>query len=63
MKLGKRLAVKTEQGYQWVFCYDQGHRICTTQDKRKALKPRDLEYFRNHFDKTFNVFDQLPNWY
>lgn len=49
MRKENRLQVFMFGTWCYVFCYDQWHRIVTTSDKRKALKGRDLEYFRKHF--------------
>jgi len=45
----KRLQVYKDFGWKYVFCYNELQGIITTDDKRKALQERDLEYFKNRF--------------
>ncbi len=52
----KKLQVKTDSGWAWVFCRDPHRaRITTTPNKAQALPQRaewgndDLTYFQRHF--------------
>ena len=45
----KRLQVYKNSGWKYVFCYNELQGIITTKDKKKALKERDLVYFKNRF--------------
>ena len=52
----KRLQVLKDRKWNWVFCCNPVKGIITTKDKAKALKPHDLEYFRNKFgNDTFRL--------
>ena len=56
----KKLAVKTDRGWEWVFCRNDG-RIITTTDKQKALPGADYGWFQERFsDKEFQVLKSLP---
>lgn len=56
MKLGKRLQVFKDNCWQYVFCYNRQYGIIVTDDRKKALKERDLEYFQNKYgNNTFRV--------
>ena len=61
MKLGKRLQVKTKDGWKWVFCYnthDMKGPIIPTKEKSKALPATDLEYFQSRFgNHEFRIQD------
>ena len=46
----KRLQVKIDGKWEYVFCYDQWKQIVTTKNRLKALgAKRDLEYFQAHY--------------
>jgi len=46
----KRLQVKLNGNWEYVFCYNpRNAEPIITQDKRKALLARDLEYFQIKF--------------
>ena len=48
--MSKRLQVFKDGKWQYVFCYNaQTNEIITTNDYKKALKPRDLEFFKNKY--------------
>jgi hypothetical protein len=56
----KRLAMQTETGWQWVFSRLMPNCTVTfTNDKRQALKPRDLDFFRNEFGNS--IFELREN--
>ena len=57
----KKLAVKTDSGWQWVFCRFDG-RVLTTTDKQKALPWDAYEWFQSKFaNREFQVMKSLPD--
>ena len=48
-RMDLRLQVFKDGKWEYVFCHNRTQGIITTKDVRKALKPRDLDYFVNHF--------------
>jgi len=44
----KKLHVKTEKGWEMVFCHNNGV-IITTPDRSKALPQNALKYFQSRF--------------
>lgn len=44
-----RLQILINDKWEYVFCHNEVQGIITTKDRRKALKPRDLDYFENNF--------------
>jgi len=44
----KKLHVKTEKGWEMVFCHNNGV-IVTTADRSKALPQNALKYFQSRF--------------
>ena len=57
----KKLAVKTDRGWEWVFCHING-RILTTLDKQKALPGLDYDWFQAKFsDREFQIMKSLSD--
>jgi len=47
----KRIQVKIDGQWKYLFCYcvNQGNKLITTDNRQKALKYYDLEYFQSHY--------------
>jgi hypothetical protein len=49
IKMKYKLQVFKDNKWQYVFCYNRQFGIITTEDSRKALGKRDLDFFREKF--------------
>jgi hypothetical protein len=63
MSAAKALQVRVDGNWHWVFCRAMPSRkVITTEEKRKALLPRDLDFFRNEFpEQEFRCASSLQD--